>query len=229
MKDRWLPSGFSQNGQISMQAILINQAQIHSINHKLKDGRLSHSILISGALDENLARELGCEELVYLKNGTPRQGFPQLPLDVSCGAFRVRFEADPDLHQQFEIAGDTCDRFLVKRNENGSLQLRLRLNFHGDPHPALAYAEVVGNGRSTLSLTIVEQQPLFPSDTNAKESPARQGDSSSSSAGPDSPGAIAEIAAIREMTLTERNGEIEKSQVRESSGKRRRQRTGDRS
>jgi len=87
MKDRWLPSGFSQNGQISMQSILINQAQIHSINHKLKDGRLSDSILISGALDQNLARELGCEELVYLKNGTPRQGFPQLPLDVICGPF----------------------------------------------------------------------------------------------------------------------------------------------
>jgi hypothetical protein len=49
-----------------MQSILIRQAQIHSINHKLKDGRLSHSILISGALDPNLARELGCEELVYL-------------------------------------------------------------------------------------------------------------------------------------------------------------------
>ena len=115
------------------------------------------------------------------------------------------------MHQQFEIAGDTCDRFLVKRNENGSLQLRLRLNFHGDP-PALAYAEVVGSGRSSISLTILERQPLFPGDTNAKESPARQDDSSS--VGPDSAGGIAEAAAIREMTLTERNGEFEKGQVR---------------
>lgn len=210
-----------------MQSILIRQVQIHSINHKLKDGRLSHGILISGALDQNLARELGCEELVYFKNGTPRQGFPQLPLDVSCGAFRVRFEADPDLHHQFEIAGDTRDRFLVKRNENGSLQLRLRLNFHGDPHPALAYAEVVGNARSLLSLTILEQQPLFPGDTSAKESPDRECDSST--VGPGSAGGIAEVAAIREITLTEGNGEIEKGQVRESPGKRQRQRTGDRS
>jgi hypothetical protein len=201
-----------------MQSILIRQAQIHSINHRLKDGRLSHSIVISGALDQNLAQELGCRELIFLNNGMPRQGFPQLPLDISCGPFRVTFEADPDLHQQFEITGDTCDRFLVKRNENGSLHLRLRLNFHGDPHGALAYVQAVGSGASLLSFTVLEQQALFQNDAVAEESPAEQADPNSVDC--DSPRGIAEVDAVREIRLTERNVEIEKGKVREGSGKR---------
>jgi hypothetical protein len=155
---------------MSKESLLIRQAQILSISHKLKDGRLSHSLAISGTLDPALARELGCEELVFLHNGAPRQGFPQLPLDTACGAFRATFEADPALRQEFEMTGDTCDRFLVKRSQTGSLLLNLRLNWHGDPHPALAYVAVVGSAASTVSLTLLEQQVLFPAPVGAGES-----------------------------------------------------------
>jgi hypothetical protein len=147
--------------------IYIKQVQITAVSHKLKDGIMTHSLSVSGHLDQKLAQHLGCADLVFLQNGTPRQGFPQLPLDAECGAFRALFEADPELRQQFEITGDNCNGFVVKRNENGSLSLRFRLHYHGNPHPALGYLEAVGSGASTLALSPLEQGELFAIDAES--------------------------------------------------------------
>ena len=147
--------------------IQIKQVQITTVTHKLKDGVMTHSLSVATHLDQKLAQYLGCADLVFLQNGMPRQGFPQLPLDAEYGAFRAVFEADPELRQQFEITGDSCDGFVVKRNENGSLSLRFRLHYHGNPHPALGYLEVVGSGGSTLALSPLEQEELFVTDAES--------------------------------------------------------------
>lgn len=118
-----------------------------------------HRVSVSGLLTRELATELGCQDLVFLDNGAPRQGFTKFDLDVECGAFRAFFEADPELKQRFELAGDS---FVVKRTDNGLFQLSWRMNYHGDPHPALAYLEAVGGADSALRIVPLEQQPLFP-------------------------------------------------------------------
>ena len=76
------------------------------------------------------------------------------------------FEADPSLKQSFElISGDSTDRYVVERGAEGVLRLKLRLNYHGDPHEVLAYVGVVGSGESMLKIV-----PLQTTIDNAKAS-----------------------------------------------------------
>ena len=142
--------------------ITLKAVQISALAHRLKEGTLLHRVSVSGLLTREPATELGCQDLVFLDNGAPRQGFIKFDLDVECGAFRAFFEADPELKQRFELAGASCDSFVVKRTDNGLLQLSWRMNYHGDPHPALAYLEAVGGADSALRIVPLEQQPLFP-------------------------------------------------------------------
>ena len=141
--------------------ITLKAVQITALAHRLKEGVLLHRLAVTGLLTRELASELGCQDLVFLENGAPKQGFTKFDLDVECGAFRATFEADPDLKQHFELIGDACESFVVKRNEAGSFQLSWRMNYHGDPHPALAYLEAVGGGDSALRIVPLEQQQLF--------------------------------------------------------------------
>ncbi len=135
--------------------------QITAVAHRLKDGILLHRLSVSGLLTQELAADLGCQDLVFLENGAPKQGFTKFDLDVECGAFRANFEADPDLKQRFELTGESCEGFVIKRTETGAFVLSWRMNYHGDPHPALAYLEAVGGGDSALRIIPLEQQQLF--------------------------------------------------------------------
>ncbi len=150
---------------ISLEAV-----QITALAHRLKEGMLLHRLAVTGLLTRELAADLGCQDLVFLENGTPKQGFSKFDLDVECGAFRATFEADPDLKQRFELTGDSCEDFVVKRTDDGSFQLSWRMNYRGDPRPALAYLEAVGGGGSALQIVPLEQQDLF---TNIRASAAK--------------------------------------------------------
>jgi hypothetical protein len=141
--------------------ITLRAVQITALAHRLKEGILLHRLSVSGLLTRELAAELGCQDLVFLDNGTPKHGFTKFDLDVECGAFRASFEADPDLKQRFELTGDSCESFVVKRTDNGLFQLSWRMNYHGDPHPALAYLEAVGGGDAALRIVPLDQQQLF--------------------------------------------------------------------
>ena len=141
--------------------ITLKAVQITALAHRLKEGMLLHRLAVTGLLTRELAADLGCQDLVFLENGSPKQGFSKFDLDVECGAFRATFEADPDLKQRFELTGDSCERFVVKRTESGLFQLSWRMNYHGDPHPALVYLETVGGGDSALQIVSLEQQQLF--------------------------------------------------------------------
>ena len=141
--------------------ITLRAVQITALAHRLKEGILLHRLSVSGLLTRELAAELGCQDLVFLDNGTPKHGFTKFDLDVECGAFRASFEADPDLKQRFQLTGDACEGFVVKRTEAGELLLSWRMDYHGDPHPALAYLEAVGSADSALRIVPLEQQQLF--------------------------------------------------------------------
>lgn len=144
------------------KTITLKAVQIGAIAHRLKEGTLLHRLSVSGLLTREFAGDLGCQDLIFLENGAPKQGFTKFDLDVECGVFRASFEADPDLKQRFEMTGDSCDSFVVKRTDNGLFQLSWRMNYHGDPHPALAYLEAVGGADSALKIVPLEQKPLFP-------------------------------------------------------------------
>lgn len=135
--------------------------QITGLAHRIKEGILLHRLAVSGLLTRELATDLGCQDLVFLENGSPKRGFTKFDLDVECGAFRAFFEADPSLQQRFELTGDSCDSFVVKRTENGVFQLSWRMNYHGNPHPTLAYLEAVGGADSALQIVPLDQQQLF--------------------------------------------------------------------
>ncbi len=141
--------------------IALKAVQITALAPRLKEGVLLHRLAVTGLLTRDLASDLGCQDLVFLENGSPKQGFSKFDLDVECGAFRATFEADPDLKQRFELTGDSCEGFVVKRTEDGLFQLSWRMNYHGDPHPALAYLEAVGGAGSALQIVPLEQQDLF--------------------------------------------------------------------
>jgi len=144
------------------KTITLKSVQIGAIAHRLKEGTLLHRLSVSGLLTRELATDMGCQDLIFLENGAPKQGFTKFDLDVECGAFRASFEADPVLKQRFEMTGDSCDSFVVKRTDDGLFLLFWRMNYHGDPHPALAYLEAVGGADSALRIVPLEQKPLFP-------------------------------------------------------------------
>ena len=110
------------------KSITWKAVQITAVAHRLKDGILLHRLSVSGLLTRELAADLGCQDLVFLENGAPKQGFTKFDLDVECGAFRATFEADPELKQRFELTGESCGGFVVKRTETGVFVLSWRMN-----------------------------------------------------------------------------------------------------
>lgn len=132
-------------------------AVIAAINHKVKDGAVHSRIAVTGVLDVKLAEELGIKSLAFANNGTPKEGFTKLELSTSCQAFRAVFEAE-GLRQTFEITGDSADNFLVERIAEGVLRIKFRLNYHGDPHQALAYVLAVGSAESELKVVPLQQE-----------------------------------------------------------------------
>jgi hypothetical protein len=134
------------------EQVTFRDAVIDSIHCKTQDGKVQSRILAHVSLSQEAAEVLGVKSLVFAENGTPKEGFHSLALDTGCAAFRALFE-HPELKQSFEIAtGDSTDSYVVQRMEEGRLKLKLRLNYHGDPHPAIAFINSVGNAESRLKI-----------------------------------------------------------------------------
>jgi hypothetical protein len=140
------------------EPIEIWDATIAAINHKVTDGVMASRILVSGTLNPALAKELEIKTLVFLPNDAPKDGFTKLELSTGCQAFRAVFEADPALKQSFEINGDSTNNYVVERQAEGVLRLKLRLNYHGDPHQALAFVLAVGSGASMLKIVPLQRE-----------------------------------------------------------------------
>lgn len=144
----------------------IPNAVITAIHYKIEDDKIQTRISVTGTLLPDLAEHFGARNLIFADNGTPKGGFLALSLDTGCAAFRAIFEADPALKQSFELSsGDSTDQYTVKRLAEGVMQLRLRLNYHGEPHQVLAYAAAIGNGKSRLR--IIPLQTEMPATAEA--------------------------------------------------------------
>lgn len=146
----------------------ISDAVITAIHHKIADDKVQTRITVTGMLLPDLAERLSARDLIFAGNGTPKGGFSSLSLDTGCAAFRAVFEADPALRQSFELtSGDSTDQYTVARLAEGVMQLKLRLNYHGDPHQALAYVMAIGSGQSKLR--IVPLQTEMPAKVDEPE------------------------------------------------------------
>ena len=139
--------------------ILMGGTVISSIHHKIQDDKMQTRISCSGTLNPILAAKLGAQDLVFAKNGTPKGGFSSLALDTGCAAFRALFQPDAALKHSFElVSGDSTDRYVIKRQEGGVLKLELRLNYHGNPHEAIAYALAVGGAEAELKIVPLQSE-----------------------------------------------------------------------
>jgi hypothetical protein len=140
------------------EAVEVWDATISAIQHRIKDGTVSTRLMVAGELNESLADRLGCKDLCYAKNGTPKGGFSSVELDTGCQSCRVMFEPDPALKQQLELNIDQADNFLVERNGDGKFRLKLRLHCMGEPFAALGYVLAVGTSPAVLTITPLQQE-----------------------------------------------------------------------
>jgi hypothetical protein len=141
------------------EPITLRDAVITAIHLKTEDGKVQSRIQVHGSLNQEVADILGAKSLLFAINGTPKEGYSVMRLNTGCASFRATFEADPALKQAFELAsGDSTDRYIVERQAEGVLKLKLRLNYHGDPHQALAYITAVGNSESLLRIVPLQTE-----------------------------------------------------------------------
>ncbi len=178
------------------EQIVLRDAVIDSIHCKTEDGKVQSRIQVHGSLTQEVADVLGAKSLLFAHNGTPKEGFSSLALNTGCAAFRALFEADPALKQSFElVSGDSTDRYIVERLEDGILKVKLRLNYHGDPHAALAYIVAIGNAESKLK--IVPLQATMDGEDRAKTNAEYADEDDADEADEESP-IIAEAKVARE-------------------------------
>jgi hypothetical protein len=141
------------------EQITIARAVITAIHLKVEDSKIQTRIIASGAMSPELAQQIGARSLIYAENGTPKGGYTAAKLDTGCAAFRAVFEADPALKQSFELlSGDSTDSYVVTREADGALKLKFRLNYHGDPHQAIAFVQMVGNAECSLKITPLQTE-----------------------------------------------------------------------
>ena len=141
------------------EPITLRDAVIDSIHLKTEDGKVQSRIQVHGSLNQEVADILGAKSLLFATNGTPKEGYSVIQLKTGCAAHRATFQADEALKQSFEIlSGDSSDRYIVERQAEGLLMLKLRLNYHGDPHQALAYVMAVGNSESLLKIVPLQSE-----------------------------------------------------------------------
>ncbi len=151
------------------EPVMISEARIVGLSFALKDGFVSSRLTVTSRLLPGLATALGCSELLFLHDGTPKTGFARLDLDTCCEQYHASFEcAAPELKQEFTIEGDVCDGFCVDRTENNEFRLRFRLHHTGNLHGPLAFVEQVGTGSSLIRLT-PKQALLFAADSGSTQ------------------------------------------------------------
>jgi len=143
------------------EPVTMSGVRIAGLSYLLKEGLVSSRVTAVTRLVPALASALGCSELLFLDNGTPKEGFARLDLDTYCEQYRVRFEcAAPELREGFTIEGEVCDGFCVDRTENNDFRLRFRLHHTRNLHGPLAFVEQIGTASSVVHLT-PKQARLF--------------------------------------------------------------------
>lgn len=151
------------------EPVMISEARIVGLSYALKNGFVSSRLTVTSRLLPALATALGCSELLFLHDGTPKTGFARLDLDTYCEQYHASFEcAAPELKQEFTIEGDVCDGFCVDRTENNEFRLRFRLHHTGNLHGPLAFVEQIGTGSSLVRLT-PKQALLFAADRGSTQ------------------------------------------------------------
>ena len=144
------------------EPLTIYGIRITGLAYSLKDGRIASRLTVTCHLDVPVAKALGCRDLLFLENETPKEGFARLDLDTACERYRALFEClDPELKQTFEIDGDACDAFCVDRLEGGAFRLRFRLPHMANLHGPLAFLEQIGTAQSWMKLTPARSAALF--------------------------------------------------------------------
>lgn len=139
--------------------VQISDAVITAIHHKIEDDNLQTRISVTGTLLPDLAERLGCRDVIFAKNGTPKGGYSTVQLDTGCKAYRAVFQSDPALKQTFELmSGDSTDRYVAERVADGVIKLKFRLNYHGVPHEAIAYVLAIGSGESRLKIVPLQTE-----------------------------------------------------------------------
>lgn len=151
------------------EPVTIPDARIVGLSYALESGFVSSRLTVTSRLLPALATALGCSELLFLDDGTPKTGFARLDLDTCCEQYHASFEcAAPELKQEFTIEGDVCDGFCVDRTENNEFRLRFRLHHTGNLHGPLAFVEQIGTGSSLMRLT-PRQALLFAGDSGSTQ------------------------------------------------------------
>jgi len=150
------------------EPVTMSGVRIAGLSYLLKEGLVSSRVTVMTRLIPALASALGCSELLFLDNGTPKEGFARLDLDTYCEQYHATFEcAAPELRQEFTIEGEVCDGFCVDRTENNDFRLRFRLHHTGNLHGPLAFVEQIGTASSVVHLT-PKQTRLFTVGSDSK-------------------------------------------------------------
>lgn len=133
-------------------------AVVKTVVFKKKDGVNQTRIDVQCGVTEAVARELGCRDVLYLKNGAPRQGFTGTELDTGCKSLRALFQPDKTLKQSLEINGDQAEGFYVERASSGDYRLSFQLHCSIAPLEIWNYVDRVGDAPAILKLAPLQQE-----------------------------------------------------------------------
>lgn len=140
------------------EELQLSSTQISKIDLKMKDGGAIQSRLqIKTILTPELAQQLGCHDIVFGENDTPREGFTDVALDGGCAAFRALFEVT-GLTQTLELNGDSVTDVEIDKVRDGLLRMRLRLNVTGDPMQLINYWMQVGEAYGHCKVSPLAQE-----------------------------------------------------------------------
>ena len=141
-----------------MNKITLAGAVISDVSHKIKDGGVTSRLSLRSAFTPDVAEQLGCRELIYNgSGGLAKAGFSSMELDTDCGACKAHF-AHEQLPATLSIQADEANHFVVQREDEGQLGLKLKLVCHGDPYDVLDYLMKIGEGKAVCTITPLAQR-----------------------------------------------------------------------
>ena len=141
-----------------MNKITLAGAVISDVSHKIKDDSITSRLSVRSAFTPDVAEQLGCRELIYNgSDGLAKTGFSSMELDLDCGACKAHF-AHEQLPATLSIQGDEASHFVVQREDEGQLGLKLKLVCHGNPYEILDYLMKVGEGKGFCTITPLAQR-----------------------------------------------------------------------
>ena len=153
---------------ILSEPITIASGHIAALSYSLKDGLVSSTVTVRSVLTPELAASLGCQEMLFLDDGTPKDGFAKLELDTCCEQYRAEFRCtDPEIKQGFTIEGQACDRFCVTRTDSNVFDIRFRLHHTTNLHGPLAFVEQTGAALIVVRL-VPKQGQLFHTESDGE-------------------------------------------------------------